>query len=76
MHFIAALFQTFIQTLQLDLRNRSNMFFTQRMEDHHFIDTVDKLRTEALANHAKHQILHMTVVQLAETFLDQIGTEV
>jgi len=52
------------------------MFLAQRMEDHHFVDTVDELRTEVLADYPQHQVLHMSVVQLAEPFLNQIGTEV
>ena len=48
-HFITTFFQTFIQTFQLNLRNRRNVLFTQRMEDHHFIDTVNEFRTEVMA---------------------------
>ncbi|CQB65598.1 Protein of uncharacterised function (DUF3170) [Salmonella enterica subsp. enterica serovar Bovismorbificans] len=46
------------------------------MEYHNFINTVDKFRTEVLANHTQHHLFHSTVIQFAKALLNEIGTEV
>ena len=70
MDFIATFFQTFVQTLQLDLSNRSNVLLTQRMEYNNLIYTVDEFRSEVMAHDAQHHIFHVAVIQLTKAFLD------
>ncbi|MNC54825.1 hypothetical protein D3C75_1043210 [compost metagenome] len=74
--FVAALFQTLVQTRQLDLGNLRDMFLAERMEHHHFVDTVDEFRTEMLAHHLHDRFLHLWIAHLTEMLLDQIGTQV
>ena len=46
------------------------------MEDNHFVNTVDKLWTEALTNHAQHHLLHMAIIQCPKAFLNKVGAKV
>ena len=52
------------------------MCFAQRMEHHHFVDTVDELRTEVVTHHLHHRLFHLCVVHLTEMLLDKIGAQV
>src|SRR5690606_32378092 len=42
--------QTLTQTVELDVGDAGDLLLAQRFEHHHFVDPVDELRTEVLAN--------------------------
>ena len=67
-----ALRQTRPQPGELYRRDTTDLRLQQRVEHHRLVDTVDKLRTEMLGNHAHHCRFHRVVVFITGQLLDQV----
>ena len=67
--------QPSFQMPKLNLRNRFDVFFIKRMEDHHFVNPVDEFRPEVCFHLAHHRQLDELIV-IPGHLLDHLAAEV